>query len=236
MSKIEEFEEVLETSNENKRNFYYLMPSIMIGFLLFMLVYPVAEEQIETQTGIQQDLNRKIQNNNIALLQKRIKLNDEKILKIKESIVNETENIEEIKNKLKELEFVFFDDLGFANNVEKIFKTSRDLNLTLHYLKTYDPKQKKDKNNKSLIKLIKHIEIDGFGGFVQIVRFIEFIESINTLHDFENITIQLKLQEKEKEKIKSKADDIYQNKDDRNVTEKVKIYFNFKILQYGVEL
>ena len=227
MNMIEQFEETLKNSDDSRRKLIYILPALLIGFVLMALIYPDADNEINQQKIIQRDLISKLQKNSIARLEQQIKINESRILKLKDQIYKVNDNIIQIEEKLKELDFIFYDDLGFANNIEKTLRSSKELNLTINYLKTTEPKKQK---SDSLIKLIKKVEIDGGGNFANIVSFIQFIEGVNTLHDFEHLVIEIEKKKEDKDKDKNiEGKKIKTNK-------KINIFFNFKINQYGVEL
>ncbi len=217
--KFEAFEEELKFFSPAKRKMIYIMPSILIGILVMVLIYEDTTRAIEYEKARSRELQQKIANNSIPLLKAKIAKVEKEIKKMKGDILlTETNNLQ-IEAKLKELKFAFYDDLGFANNVKSILKASKDLNLTINYLKTKLPTPPKKGKNRSVkkksnsdgyIKLIKNVEIDGVGKFKNIVTFIQFIEAINTLHDFSIIKIEL--------------------------DKKYNIHFYFLLDQYGIEL
>jgi len=200
MNMIEQFEETLKNSDDSRRKLIYILPALLIGFVLMALIYPDADNEINQQKIIQRDLISKLQKNSIARLEQQIKINESRILKLKDQIYKVNDNIIQIEEKLKELDFIFYDDLGFANNIEKTLRSSKELNLTINYLKTTEPKKQK---SDSLIKLIKKVEIDGGGNFANIVSFIQFIEGVNTLHDFEHLVIEIEKKKEDKDKDKN---------------------------------
>ncbi len=185
MNKIEEY---LNSIGNRQRYLIYIMIFGVIVYIFIQLLMPKLYERREVKSEIE-NLQSKIEKNQINRLKNNIKILDRQILKLREKYEKKKEEIDYLISGLYKLKFAFYDEKEWANSIDNILKDSLKRDIKIEYIKSRDVV---DEKSKDLLKKKKTLEISGSGDYINIVAFISYIDNLNLLLNFTKSEIKLK--------------------------------------------
>ncbi len=176
----------LKTADKNQKIMLVVIFFVLVGFLLNQFVSPMLEKQVELQESID-TMQLNLSKNRTKRLKRELSKKSAELLKIKESLEAEKDEINYIMSNVYKIRYSFFNDMRWANTLDKILKFSVDRNIKIESLKSNGAKDE----SKSIFKLKKNIYISGSGRYSNIVALIQFIENFETLIEFKSIEMKL---------------------------------------------
>ena len=193
---IQDFESYLQKVKLSQKVFIYLMPVMVVGAVIFMLVTPAQDEELEVITSQQDQLHRDIKRKMPRNIKRKIQKNEKALLSLKETLEEDKDSLNYLYAKLSNLEISDFDGEKWALTLDNILKKSLALKISIDHIKNSDSENTSLETN---IVPKKYIEIVGKGSYQSTIKYLHFIESTPFIVDIKNIKME-KLQSDETHK------------------------------------
>jgi Tfp pilus assembly protein PilO len=184
---IQDFENYLQKVKLSQKVFIYLMPIMIVGAIVFMLITPTQEEELEMISAKHDQLLRDIKRKQPRIYRKKLQHSKKRLLSLKEEIEKNQDALHYLYAKLTNLEISDFNEKKWALTLDKILQKSLSLNIAIDYIKNSNSIAD---NNRSDIIPKKYIEISGKGSYNATLEYLHFIENTPFIVDIKNIKMQ----------------------------------------------
>ena len=177
----------LEVMSEQHRKMLYI--SVFIGMIV--LVYYVFGLSLQEENNSKEEtvmkLEKKLAENRVPLLEKKIKKDNQQILFLAKEY--ETQNFKStaLRTKLERMDYLSSDARGLADILERILKKSVSLNINIDKITLDDIRQKYTQQ----IEKRGAINIEGTAPFSSVLKLLRFVESQEALIKIENVHFDL---------------------------------------------
>lgn len=208
MTTFEKMENYFTRIKPTQRYFIYLLPALLAAAIVYLDILPMQEEELDTLSQQNEQLQRDIERKSPAVLQRKIRKSQKKLLALKTEVEEQEDDLHYLYAKLTNLEISEFNEAKWALTLDRILKESLKHHIAIEHIKNSDS-EVKNPNREVLPK--KYVEITGQGDFKAVLKYLAFIENTQFLIDMKNIKM---------EKLPEKSE--------------IKFAFNFTI--YGVNL
>lgn len=208
MTTFEKMENYFTKIKPTQRYFIYLLPALLAAAIVYLDILPMQEEELDTLSQKNEQLQRDIERKSPAVLQRKIRKSQKKLLALKTEVEEQEDDLHYLYAKLTNLEISEFNEAKWALTLDRILKESLKHHIAIEHIKNSDS-EVKNPNREVLPK--KYVEITGQGDFKAVLKYLAFIENTQFLIDMKNIKM---------EKLPEKSE--------------IKFAFNFTI--YGVNL
>lgn len=208
MTTFEKMENYFTKIKPTQRYFIYLLPALLAAAIVYLDILPMQEEELDTLSQQNEQLQRDIERKSPAVLQRKIRKSQKKLLALKTEVEEQEDDLHYLYAKLTNLEISEFNEAKWALTLDRILKESLKHHIAIEHIKNSDS-EVKNPNREVLPK--KYVEITGQGDFKAVLKYLAFIENTQFLIDMKNIKM---------EKLPEKSE--------------IKFAFNFTI--YGVNL
>jgi len=208
MTTFEKLENYFTKIKPTQRYLIYLLPALLAAAIVYLDILPMQEEELETLSQQNEQLQRDIEHKSPAALQRKIRKSQKRLLALKTEVEEKEDDLHYLYAKLTNLEISEFNEAKWALTLDRILKESLKHHIAIEHIKNSDSEVK---NPKREVLPKKYVEITGQGDFKAVLKYLAFIENTQFLIDMKNIKMQ-KLPEKSE----------------------IKFAFNFTI--YGVNL
>lgn len=208
MTTFEKMENYFTKIKPTQRYFIYLLPALLAAAIVYLDILPMQEEELDTLSQQNEQLQRDIERKSPAVLQRKIRKSQKKLLALKTEVEEQEDDLHYLYAKLTNLEISEFNEAKWALTLDRILKESLKHHIAIEHIKNSDS-EVKNPNREVLPK--KYVEITGQGDFKAVLKYLAFIENRQFLIDMKNIKM---------EKLPEKSE--------------IKFAFNFTI--YGVNL
>ncbi len=186
-------ESFAQEQDKNKMYIIFVSIAILVGYIIFDSVNPIATDYLSTSLTNNQTLTSNL-NKEKAYLQS-VQRNGDKqwaIKNIKREIQLETKKYNEVKDtnsyidkKIRELSYLLFDDKNWANFLDSISETAKKFNV-----KVLKIKNKINKITKNKPQQILNLEVSLKGNYHGVVKFINALEESVLIVDIYNIKLE----------------------------------------------
>ncbi len=180
------FDNYLKTADKNQKLMIFISFIIVIGFLLNQFVSPMLERQSELKNSIEL-LQVNISKNPINRLKKHLSKKTKELMVVKEELEVQKNDINYVMANVYKIKYAFFNNIRWANTLDKILKFSVRKNIKIVSLKSIDAKD----SLTTIFKLKKSIKIDGIGKYANVLALVQYIENFEALLEFKKIDISL---------------------------------------------
>jgi len=180
-------EEQLESLELSKRIGLYLVVFIAIVYSSWNFFGEDLSNEIATKEDTIASLEQKLQKNNIKSLERVLKKTKTSILTLQDDIVALRFKEQFIINKLESLDFVYFNDMGIAEILDGILKTSLKYHIDINLIEY----EGKDVSYVPHIKEREDIVILANASFKSIMQLVNYIDSINALLQIREISVDI---------------------------------------------
>ncbi|MEA2099026.1 MAG: hypothetical protein U9P72_02750 [Campylobacterota bacterium] len=184
---IEQLENQLDSLPKQKRVAVYATLFISIVLASWILISEDMSIELQNQEDSILSLEKDFRKNSIKSLEQEIKKAK------KESLILEEKNTEIhfknqfIQTKLESLGFIFFDEMGIAQLLDKILKNSLEHNIDIKFVES------KNKNVVFITHVLEKqsVTVNGSGSFKDIMSLIQYIDSFSALLRIKKISIDI---------------------------------------------
>lgn len=183
---MKQFDNYLKTADKNQKWMIIISFFVAVGFLLNQFVTPMLDRQTELQDNVDR-LQLEISRNLTSKLKRQIANKTKELMKSKEEFEVQKNDINFVMSNIYKIKYAFFNDMHWANTLDKMLRYSVKKNLKILSLKSNDVEDE----FKNIIKEKKNIKILGVGKYANILEFIQYIENFDTLLKFNKIDIKL---------------------------------------------
>ena len=187
MALLENFEKYLKKVQLTQKIMIFLMPIILIGGVVFMLVTPLQEEEVEMLESESAKLHANIKRQKPRNVKKNIQKSQEKLLTLKEDAEKNRDSLNFLYAKLTNMEVLEFNEQQWTATLDEILKKSLNLNIKIKQIKNSNSKEKE--TNKKIVPK-KYVEIIGSGKYSDTLKYLHFIENRQFLVDVKNIKME----------------------------------------------
>lgn len=186
---LEKFEQYLKGIKPIQKILIFLMPVILIGGVVFMLIVPSQEEELEMLESTETKLLSNIQRKSPKIIKNKIAKTKNELLVLKEKVEEDSDALNFLYAKLTNLEVLEFNELQWTTTLDEILKKSLNLDIKIKHIKNSD-----SEISKSTDKLVpkKYVEIIGSGKYSDALKYLHFIENRQFLVDIKNIKMDRK--------------------------------------------
>ena len=184
---LENFENYLKKVQLTQKIMIFLMPITLIGAVVFMLVTPLQEEEVEMLESESAKLHANIKRQKPRNVKKNIQKSQEKLLTLKEGAEENRDALNFLYAKLTNMEVLEFNEQQWTATLDEILKKSLNLNIKIKQIKNSNSKEKE--SNKKIVPK-KYVEIIGSGKYSDTLKYLHFIENRQFLVDVKNIKME----------------------------------------------
>jgi len=184
---IEQLNHQLENLSIQKRIMVYLAIFISILILSWFLISEEMNTKLENSQNTIVSLEKDLKKNSIKSLEKEIKKRKKKSLILEEKNTNIHFKNQFIQTKLESLGFIFYDEMGIAQLLDKILQKSIEKNIDIQFIDS------KDKNIIFITHVLEKqaITVNGHGSFKNIISLIQYIDSFSALLRIKKISVDI---------------------------------------------
>jgi len=174
---LEQFEEQLNEMDYTKKIAIYVVIFISIVYMSWNFFGEDMNQNIEDLQENILTLEKKLQKNNIKTLERAIAKAKKEKLVLDDRLTTLRFQNEFIKNKLEDIDFIYYDQLGVVTILDNILENSIKNKIDLSLVESQDI-------NKIFTQYImekKLINIKGIGSFKHIINLMQYIDNLNGL-------------------------------------------------------
>ncbi len=184
---IEQLENQLETLSLPKRIAVYITLFISIIFMSWVLISEDLSIEIENSKNSLVKLEKDLRKNSIKSLENELKKAKDESLRLEEINTEIHFKNQFIQTKLESLGFIFYDEMGIAQLLDKILKKSIEKNIDINFVES------KDKNIVFITHVLEKqaVTVNGSGSFKDIISLIQYIDSFSALLRIKHISIDI---------------------------------------------
>ena len=142
MALLEKFEKYLKKVQLTQKIMIFLMPITLIGAVVFMLVTPLQEEEVEMLESESAKLHANIKIQKPRNVKKNIQKSQEKLLTLKEDAEENRDALNFLYAKLTNMEVLEFNEQQWTVTLDEILKKSLNLNIKIKQIKNSNSKEK----------------------------------------------------------------------------------------------
>jgi hypothetical protein len=191
---LEKIDLALKDKKSSELSIVYMGIFIIIASIIYLYDFPISEQMLkETRSGLNQ-IKAKINKESNFIKMKTV--NGDKLFYIKKAKakIKDTRGKLEatiyengyIDNKLKELSYLLYNDVNWANFIDNIAKDAKKYRVNINYIKN----QFNELNYKK-VEQILDIEVDASGNFNNLIKFINSIEESNLVVDIHALKMDI---------------------------------------------
>lgn len=173
---LDKLDKFFEAQKENEQKLFFLLPLIVIGFIVYYFVYPITDDMLSDSLNKNRNLINQINSKNSNIL--RVKNSIVRLKNAKHKLIIENKKLTVIQTKMQSLinrvKFLIFDLNRWANIYNTIPKYVKNNNLLLLKL---DNKLFLDNKDTKLITLKMQITVTVVGNFKNAVKLINSFEA-----------------------------------------------------------
>ncbi len=191
---LEKIDIALKNKKESELYIIYIGIFLIVATISYLYIYPVTDRVLKmTKTQVSQVkskiakernyLNSKTVNGDREFYIKKAKMD---IKKLKEKLSNVIYANGYIDDKLKELSYILYNDVNWANFIDSIAKNAKKYGVNINYIKNsfHEPDYKK-------VQQVLDVEVDADGSFNNVIKFLNSIEESKLVVDVHNLKMTI---------------------------------------------
>jgi len=167
---------------------------IIIAVIVYLYIFPISEQMLKQTKREVANMKTKIAKETNYIRSKTVngdkqyyvKKANAKIKSLKNQLENTIYANGYIDNKLKELSYLLYNDVNWANFIDDIAQSAKKYKVSINYIKN----QFNELNYKK-VEQILDIEVDANGNFNNLIKFINSIEESNLVVDIHELKMDI---------------------------------------------
>jgi len=191
---FEKIDLALKDKKSSELSIIYMGIFIIIAAIVYLYVFPVSESMLNRTKKDVANMKSKIAKETNYIRSKTvngdkryyIKQAKAKIKSIKAQLANTIYANGYIDNKLKELSYLLYNDVNWANFIDNIAQNAKKYKVNINYIKN----QFNELNYKK-VEQILDIEVDAKGRFNDLLKFINSIEESKLVVDIHELAMDI---------------------------------------------
>ena len=184
---LAQLESQLEDLGAAKRYVMYLLLLFLGVYFSWMLSGEDLALEIEAAQEKKASLEQKLSQNSIPSLKKAIERKEFQNLTLEDELLNLHFAEQFLQTKLQSQDFIFFDQEGYADILDRILRHSVVLNLRIDIIQSMQGEE----DYSEQIREMRKVTIKGEGEFREILKLLQYIESLNTLLYLQNLKVEV---------------------------------------------
>ncbi len=191
---LEKIDIALKDKKSNELSIIYAGIFIVIAAIVYLYVLPESTQMLKNTKMQLSQIKNKINKETNYIRFKTvngdkfyyIKIAKQKIKKTKDKFESTIYKNGYIDNKLKELSYLLYNDVNWANFIDDIAQNAKKYHVKINYIKN-----KFNILNYKKVEQILDIEVDANGNFNNIIKFINSIEESKLVADVHDLKMDI---------------------------------------------
>ncbi len=192
---FEKIDCIFKDKKDSELTIVYISIFVIIFAISYLYIFPIGESVLSQAKNETKNLKTKIIKEKNYIASKTVNGNEMFYVQKSKRDLQKLKNILEvsiynngyINNKLRELSYLLYNDVNWANFIDNISKDAKRNNVNINYIKN-----KFNKLNYKKVEQIIDIEVDADGSFNNLLKFINSIEESNLIVDIHSLKMNVK--------------------------------------------
>ncbi len=191
---FEKIDYIFKDKKNSELSIVYISIFVIIFAISYLYIFPIGERILSQAKNETKNLKIKITKEKNYIASKTVNGNEMFYVQKSKRDLKNLKNILEVSiynngyidNKLRELSYLLYNDINWANFIDNISKDAKRNNVNINYIKN-----KFNKLNYKKVEQIIEIEVDADGSFDNLLKFINSIEESNLIVDIHSLKMNV---------------------------------------------